>query len=357
MPRKPIQSKTVKQHEEKKKARKLIQSVQGGIANDDAFFNELPPPDSTNTVSTGSLLLDLTIGGKRSKWGGVPSGIIMEVFGPSGAGKTSILAEMCGSAIHRGGTADIQDPEARLDKEYSTIYGVNINPEIYSRPDTVDQIFERIWSRSNIQSPLHVWGIDSLAALSTKLEMETADKMGMRRAKEFSEGLRKTCRMVANNPWTMVCTNQVRQSEHGETVPGGNAFPFYSTIRLRVAPTKDWQVIKKVKFNNKEFAQVKGIKSKVVVKKNSYDEPFRECVFFIIFGYGIHDIMTNLQFLKDTLGCAMYPTVDKEYQSLEQAVSYIEKQGLELQVREEVRQVWNELQQKFHIERKPKVRF
>jgi RecA/RadA recombinase len=228
---------------------------------------------------------------------------------------------------------------------------------MYSRPDTVTEVFNRVWTKGPKNSPLHIWGVDSLAALSTKLEMETADKMGMRRAKEFSEGLRKSCRMIANNPWIMACTNQVRQSETGEVVPGGNAFPYYSTIRLRVSPVKEWQVVKKVSFHNKEHSKITGIKSKVVVKKSSYDEPFRECTIFIIFNYGIHDIMTNLQFLKDTLGLSMYPAVDKEYHILEQAVRYIEKQGLELQVREEVKQVWNELQDKFHIDRKPKVRF
>lgn len=357
MARKPIATKKTVKQQAKESAKKLIESVTSGVENPSAFFNELPPPNSEVTVSTGSLLLDLTIGGRRNTWGGVPTGVIMEVFGPSGAGKTSILAEMCGSAVHRGGTIDIQDPEARLDSEYSQIYGVNIDPTIYSRPDTVNEVFERIWKRANTESPLHVWGIDSLAALSTKLEMEKDDKMGMRRAKEFSEGLRKTCRMIANNPWIMVCTNQVRQSEHGETVPGGNAFPFYSSIRLRVAPTKDWQITKTIKFNVKEHTKVIGIKSKVVVKKSSYDDPFRECTFFIIFGYGVHDIMTNLQFLKDTLGVAMYPAVDKEYQSLEQAVKYIEKNNLEAELRKEVVSVWNELQDKLRVDRKPKQRF
>lgn len=356
MARKPIVTKTVQQQQEAEKARKLIADVTSAVENVN-FFKELPPPNSANTVSTGSLLLDLTIGGKRNEWGGIPAGILMEIYGPSGAGKTSILAEICGSAVHKGGTIDIQDPEARLDHEYAQIYGVHIDPTIYSRPDTVTQVFEHIEGKSATESPIHIWGVDSLAALSTQLELEKGDKMGMRRAKEFSEGLRKTCRLLANNPWIMVCTNQIRQGDTGETTPGGNAIPFYSSIRLRVAPTRDWKWTRTVKINNKEHTKVVGIKSFVTVKKSSYDEPFRECTFFIIFGYGIHDIMTNLQFLKDTLGIPMYPAVDKEYKSLEQAVKYIESNNLESELRKEVKEVWNDIQTKFHIDRKPKVRF
>ena len=36
-------------------------------------------------VSTGSTLLDLAISGGRIRGGGIPTGILMEIFGPSGA--------------------------------------------------------------------------------------------------------------------------------------------------------------------------------------------------------------------------------------------------------------------------------
>ena len=39
------------------------------------------PIDMTKTVSTGSTLLDLTISGRRRREGGIPGGIIVEIFG------------------------------------------------------------------------------------------------------------------------------------------------------------------------------------------------------------------------------------------------------------------------------------
>jgi len=44
--------------------------------------------DFGQCISTGSTLLDLAISGGRIRGGGLPGGILVEVFGPSGVGKT-----------------------------------------------------------------------------------------------------------------------------------------------------------------------------------------------------------------------------------------------------------------------------
>lgn len=335
-------------------------SVEQAVRGKRSFFDELPTPDFTNTVSTGSLVLDLTISGKLMPYGGIPAGILVEIYGPSGSGKTSVLSEICGSAEHRGGGYDIKDPEARLSKEYSRIYGVQIRPDNYSRPDTVTEVFDSIYNRPvSAQRKLHVIGVDSLAALSTKLELEKGDKMGMRRAKEFSEGLRKTARVIANNGWIVACTNQIRQGDYGETTPGGQGIPFYCSLRMRIAKLggDKGEIIRTTNVHGKDREKVIGIKSKVDITKSSLDEPYRTCNLFIVFNYGIHDIMTNLQFLKDMRNMSLYPAVNHDYQSLEQAVAHIERDGLEQPLREEVVKTWREVEDKFHIARKPKERF
>ena len=50
--------------------------------------------DFGTVISTGSTLLDLAISGGRVRGGGIPAGILLEIYGPSGTGKTSVLAEM-----------------------------------------------------------------------------------------------------------------------------------------------------------------------------------------------------------------------------------------------------------------------
>ncbi len=44
------------------------------------------------------------------------------------------------------------------------------------------------------------------------MDNEDGDKYGMRRAKEFSEELRKTCRILKDKNYLMVCSNQIRDN-------------------------------------------------------------------------------------------------------------------------------------------------
>lgn len=309
-------------------------------------------------VSTGSTLLDLAISGGRIRGGGIPGGIIAEIFGPSGAGKTSILAEICASAQSRGGVVDFLDPEARLDKEYARIYGVEIDKTNYYRPDTVTDVFDRIWKQEVDPSVINVVATDSLAALSTKMEMEDQDKMGMRRAKEFSEGLRKTARLIKNSNRLIVCSNQVREGSNGEVTPGGQAIRFYSSLRIRIGPpATNANIVRTIKVGDKEVKKVVGIKSQCVVKKSSIDDPFRFCFVSILFGYGVDSIRDELQFVKDTTGVTTYECPDgKTFRGAEATIAYIEEMKLQSALKEKVIDLWQELEDKFKIEREPKKR-
>ena len=150
--------------------------------------------DFSQVVSTGSTLLDLEISGRSIRGGGIPRGIMIEIFGPSGCGKTVLLCEIAGAVQRLSGDVLFKDPEARLVTSFARIFDLDTNKMGYTTPDTVTEVFKSIreWEPKN---PTALNGVftDSLAALSTDLEMEKeeGDKMGMRRAKEFSEGFRQ----------------------------------------------------------------------------------------------------------------------------------------------------------------------
>jgi len=316
------------------------------------------PPDMEKVVSTGSTLLDLAISGKRRRGGGIPGGIIVEIFGPSGSGKTAVLAEICASAQYKGGQVKFLDPEARLDQEYCRIYGLSLQEEDYARPDTVTQVFDEMWKwEPEPTEAINVIATDSLAALSTEMEMEDRDKMGMRRAKEFSEGLRKTCRIIANNNWLIVCTNQVREGDKGEVTPGGKGIPFYSSLRIRVAQKGKIVKAKSVGPKKKRVEKAIGIQSECYIVKSTVDDPFRRVPIYIVFGVGIDDIRGNLQWLKDMAGATKYECIDKSFVSMDAAIHYIEEQGYQKQLREQVIDLWEEIEDAFRIERKPKERW
>ncbi|MFA5394390.1 MAG: hypothetical protein WC346_00040 [Methanogenium sp.] len=308
-------------------------------------------------VSTGSTLLDLAISGKRRRGGGIPGGILMEIFGGEGAGKTAILAEILAHVQKKGGEAKFLDPEARLDKEYARIYEMELNAKDYSRPDTVEEIFKMIkdWDPKD-NSKINGIGTDSLAALSTELEMDKGDKMGMKRAKEFSTGFRQIARTITNNNWLLACTNQIRQGDYGEVTPGGKAIAFYSSLRLRVRQQRLIDVDKTLESGVKVTKAI-GIHSEVYVKKSTLDDPYRSCDIFIVFGYGIDDIRGNLQYLKDMTKSSKYICPDGQgYQALSMAIQHIEKCNLEKDLKENTIDMWEEIEAKFDTHRKKKER-
>jgi RecA/RadA recombinase len=312
-------------------------------------------------ISTGSTLLDLAISGKRRRGGGLPGGIIVETFGGPSLGKTALLAEECGSVQSQGGDAQFADPEARLDEEYTKIYGVSLKDHfMYFRPDTVTELFSKFytWKPKNPNVINAMFG-DSLAALSTDLELDNdeGDKMGMRRAKEFSQELRKTCRIIAKNNWLVSLSNQVRQGQMSVTTPGGFAIPFYASLRIHVEKPRDHKIFKTAKIANKEVKKVIGINSICTIVKSSIDEPYRRVPICITFNYGVDDIRANLQYMKDFTGCTVYDCLDgKTYQSIENAIQYIEKTSLEKKLKEQTIDLWEDIEKKLHVERKPKQR-
>ena len=193
-------------------------------------------------ISTGSTLLDLAITGGRVKGGGIPGGILVEIFGPASSGKTVLLCEIAGAISRQGGEVMFNDPEARLNKQFAKLFGLDVRSISYSQPVTIPEVFQPI-RKWNPEDETKVHGIfaDSLAALSTDLEMDKdeGDKMGMRRAKEFSEELRKTCRVLNQKNLLMVASNQIRVNmdagQYGQkySSPGGMAIGFYARLRLK----------------------------------------------------------------------------------------------------------------------------
>ncbi len=318
--------------------------------------------DIGKVISTGSTLLDLAISGGRVRGGGLPSGILVEVFGPSSSGKTVLLSEIAGAVQRQGGKIMFHDPEARLNEQFAKLFGLVLDEKDHLIPDKVPEVFSAVrdWEPEN---PKVINGIfaDSLAALSTDQEMDNkeGDKMGMRRAKEFSEELRKTCRIIKQKNYLMVCSNQVRQNldagPYGQkyVTPGGEAIGFYSSLRLRFARPE--KIKEKRKIAGKEVTRVVGVEVLVEVFKSSIWKPFRTAPVTILFDYGIDDVRANLQFVKDHTNHTQYCLGDGILSpSMEKAIKVIEEGKLEKELKDEVIDLWGEIEKKFESERKPK---
>lgn len=335
----------------KKKAAKPVEDIEEDGAN---------PGNFEIITSTGSTLLDLVISGNRIRGGGLPAGIVVEAAGPSQSGKTVLLAELAGTIMRNGGEAQFHDAEARLDAEFASLFGMTLPKENYYIPKIITEVFDPInnWKPKNTKIANGIF-IDSLAALSTELEMDKdeGDKMGMRRAKEFSQELRKSCNIIKSRNLLVIGSNQIRDNTEKANkyspkyvIPGGKGWGFYSSVRMMLSDP--FPIVKEIEFKGKKIKQVIGIETEIQVFK-TVDTPYRKAPLIIIYGYGIDDIRANLEYCKQYQGYSTYclngVNLSKE---LQKAIRMVEKDpGMIQELKDETIDLWEEIQRAFATER------
>lgn len=319
-------------------------------------------PGCSGYMSTGCTILDLAVANKLP--GGVGAGVMTQIYGSEATAKTLLLCEVLGSAQRGGGMAYFEDAEQTFDWVRAELYGLNVKDAArwqYRVPATVEELFDRdlakVIKERGKDAPAGTIGVDSLTALPSARELEDGLEgtgYGTVRARILSTAFRSYVYPIHQAKLAVVFVDQARTNvgvQYGEkdTTSGGRAIKFYSSTRIHLV-TKG-----RIKRGN----VVVGARVGFCVTKNKLAPPFRSGVMTILFEYGIDDITTNLEWLKE-MGAFGSDGKDiqiagEKFKTIPDAVASVEAGQVEETLRGFVAETWKAAYAP--ADRRPKVRF
>lgn len=269
------------------------------------------PHSEVKRFSSGSTLLNLALGG------GYGVGRMANIVGDRSTCKTLLAIEAFANfkLTFPSGPMRYAEAEAAFDDSYAVTMGMPTNVE---RPEDLIDTAQAYGldldkfchapvktpnaKTSALASGPRLYILDSLDALSDDAEMALkpgeTNTFGVGKAKELSRIYRKQIRDMEAAECAHIVISQVRENigvmfGAKYTRAGGKALDFYCSHVIWLAE------VAKLKRTLRGEERAVGITVKANVKKNKLGMPFRTVEFDVVFGYGIDDEISMLNWLKD----------------------------------------------------------
>lgn len=306
-------------------------------------------------VSTGCTTLDCSLGG------GYVLGRMANIVGDKSTAKTGLATEALINfkRAYPQGKAAYRETEGAYDMDYAAAMGLPIEEIDFGdledpiiTVEAFDKDFKKFLDECIKDDVPGIYVLDSFDSLSDDEEIKSdLDKgsYGMAKQKKIGIMFRKLNKKLEKSKVLLIIVSQVRENigvTFGEKYrrSGGKALDFYATHIFWLAHTKI------LKRTIKKVERPYGISLKSKCKKNKVGFPFREAEFDFIFGFGIDDLGSSVQFLKSVGRLELVDIKDskvKEYLADVDKMSDREYKRERRRLARAVRVAWNDIETNF----------
>lgn len=292
----------------KKKGKEFTEIV---VALDEDSLRESLPH-----VTTGSDVVDYLIGGTPNSYGvapcpGFPRGRVSQVWGHESAGKTTLCLEAVAAVCQSGGTAVFIDWENDIVPDYAAALGVPITDPtkfMLLQPDTLEDGIKYAMAYAAVGVDLVIF--DSVGAgvprrIAERDALDVAEQAKVAELQSvWSQELPNLKGRIAKSGSAVVGISQIRANlktgPGKKTQPqGGNAWKFYSSVRLELRRVQSLKAKEHNVLTHKTDDRVVGGIIKVTAIKNKLSSSQgREEIFYIRWGEGIDNVRTMMEIAK-----------------------------------------------------------